>query len=288
MVLTLPIPPLIATRSKRTVMSDAQRLPQISLTFNQPVCRQLVRDLELVSHRLMQVHGVRSVVTQLDVHGCQRMVIYTEGIDHPVLLRRMAAELRKPIDDASIPAWRPPVTHADPTPELISGSPGDFAKGMSIETVTECGGGSMRFVGRIRQFAYGSLAVTSVGMAWVGLLVPGVPTVPFVILAAVCAAKTSPAFRQRLKRTRVFGPMISDWDKYRAIRPQVRVQAIVATLIILTITLIIAQPSPALLAVIGTMCVVTFVIIARIPVITPEPDSNPSELSQLKKLPAVA
>ncbi len=55
--------------------------------------------------------------------------------------------------------------------------------------------------------AYGSLA-----LGLVGIVVPGLPTVPFVLLAAFAAARGSAQLHAWLLAHRQFGPMIRDWE----------------------------------------------------------------------------
>ena len=60
--------------------------------------------------------------------------------------------------------------------------------------------------------AYGSLA-----LGVVGIVVPGLPTVPFVLLAAWAAARGSTALHRWLLAHRQFGPMIRDWQAQGAV-----------------------------------------------------------------------
>lgn len=55
------------------------------------------------------------------------------------------------------------------------------------------------------------LAVVSLGLGIVGVLLPGLPTTPFVLLAAYSASRGSPRLHGWLERHRVFGPIIGSW-----------------------------------------------------------------------------
>jgi uncharacterized membrane protein YbaN (DUF454 family) len=61
------------------------------------------------------------------------------------------------------------------------------------------------------------LAYASLGLGIVGIVVPGLPTVPFVLLAAFAAARGSQRLRDRLLADRRFGPMIRDWEREGAV-----------------------------------------------------------------------
>lgn len=51
----------------------------------------------------------------------------------------------------------------------------------------------------------------------VGIFLPVLPTVPFVLLTAACWSRTSPRFHRWLSRHRYFGPMVENWERNRAI-----------------------------------------------------------------------
>lgn len=57
----------------------------------------------------------------------------------------------------------------------------------------------------------------SLGLGIVGLLLPIVPTVPFLILAAWCFGKSDPALEERLLAHPRYGPHIRAWRERRAI-----------------------------------------------------------------------
>ena len=62
--------------------------------------------------------------------------------------------------------------------------------------------------------ASGSLLVA---LAAVGAFLPVLPTTPFLIVAAACFARSSPAFQRRLMENRVFGPYLRQWRHDRTI-----------------------------------------------------------------------
>lgn len=51
----------------------------------------------------------------------------------------------------------------------------------------------------------------------IGVVLPVLPTTPFVILAAFAFSRGSPRFRHWLVTHRVFGPIIADWEEHGAI-----------------------------------------------------------------------
>ncbi|MFW5653167.1 MAG: DUF454 family protein, partial [Planctomycetota bacterium] len=54
--------------------------------------------------------------------------------------------------------------------------------------------------------------VASVGLAWLGAVLPGLPTTIFLIIAAACFAKSCPWLEDRLIRNRLFRPYLKYID----------------------------------------------------------------------------
>ena len=61
------------------------------------------------------------------------------------------------------------------------------------------------------------LAWTSLGVGLAGAVLPVLPTVPFILLAAYAAARGSPRLHRRLLADPRFGPAIRDWRAHGAV-----------------------------------------------------------------------
>ncbi|MDA7788039.1 YbaN family protein [Sphingomonadaceae bacterium] len=66
----------------------------------------------------------------------------------------------------------------------------------------------------------------SVGLGAVGAFLPIMPTVPFLLLAAFCFARSNPEWEQRLLDHPQWGPQLRDWRERRAIGRRAKVAAI--------------------------------------------------------------
>lgn len=73
-----------------------------------------------------------------------------------------------------------------------------------------------------------SLGLLAVALGTAGLVLPLVPTTPFMLLAAAAFAKSSPRLHDWLLDHRLFGPTIRDWRDYRAISPKAKRTAVTA------------------------------------------------------------
>ncbi len=58
-----------------------------------------------------------------------------------------------------------------------------------------------------------------------GVLLPGLPTTPFVLVASYCLLRSSPRLHAQLLENRLFGNVLRDWHLHRGIRPHVRYKA---------------------------------------------------------------
>jgi uncharacterized membrane protein YbaN (DUF454 family) len=76
---------------------------------------------------------------------------------------------------------------------------------------------------RLLWFALGLAALT---LGLVGVVVPFLPTTPFMLLAAACFAKSSPRLHDWLVDHPIFGPTIRDWRQHGAIAPRAKKLAI--------------------------------------------------------------
>ncbi len=59
------------------------------------------------------------------------------------------------------------------------------------------------------------LGFISLGMAYIGVITPGLPYSPFVVFAAYCFAKSSPRMHAWIMNHKTFGPFITNWNHKR-------------------------------------------------------------------------
>ncbi|OGS51552.1 MAG: hypothetical protein A3J40_07120 [Erythrobacter sp. RIFCSPHIGHO2_12_FULL_63_10] len=68
--------------------------------------------------------------------------------------------------------------------------------------------------------------VVSVALGAIGAAMPIMPTVPFLLLAVYCFARSSPAWERRILEHPYWGPQVTDWRERRAINRRAKVIAI--------------------------------------------------------------
>ena len=91
----------------------------------------------------------------------------------------------------------------------------------------------------VKQFLWKILGFVSLGMAYVGLVTPGIPYSIFVVFAAYCFAKGSPKMHAWLYNHKLFGPFLTNWNTKRVFPTKMKyfMLAMMSTsLIIMSIT----------------------------------------------------
>lgn len=79
---------------------------------------------------------------------------------------------------------------------------------------------------RIARWIYLAIAGVSIGLGSLGILIPGLPTTPFLLLALWAAARSSPRLHAWLLNHRWFGPPLRNWENERAVATRAKMLAI--------------------------------------------------------------
>ena len=125
---------------------------------------------------------------------------------------------------------------------------------------------------RVVRSVYLAAGFAALLLAAAGVLLPILPTTPFVLLAAACFARSSKHFHEKLLAHRFAGPIIREWVQYRSIRRQVKrwVYFLLALSFSSSILMMPFAWQQVMLAVLG---IVLATFIWRIPVRDRETDS---------------
>lgn len=90
------------------------------------------------------------------------------------------------------------------------------------------------------RWAWWLLAYVALGLGLVGIFVPGLPTVPFILLSAFAATRGSERLHRQLLADPRFGPMIRDWQMHGAVSRRAKKMAIGAMLACAGILVLVA------------------------------------------------
>ena len=99
----------------------------------------------------------------------------------------------------------------------------------------------------------------------IGVLLPGLPTTPFVLLAAACYAKASPRLHAALLQHRLTGPLLRDWEKHRSLTRRTKTIAVVSMLVMVSFSIWSFSHRPIAQAVLVVLGAVGAWVVLRIP-----------------------
>ena len=91
------------------------------------------------------------------------------------------------------------------------------------------------------------LGLASLSLGFVGIVLPLLPTTPFLLLAAFCFVRSSDRLHSWLLAHPFFGPMIENWRRYRAIARSAKIAATVSCAAVFAISLVLKMPTMGLL-----------------------------------------
>lgn len=112
-----------------------------------------------------------------------------------------------------------------------------------------------------RRRLYYSAGMVFLTIGFLGIILPVLPTTPFLLLASYCFARSSPRLEAWLRTTPYFGPLIRDWEEHRGVRPRVKASAIAIVVLVIGATVLFsgapvwAKWSAIGLAAIGVACI---------------------------------
>jgi uncharacterized membrane protein YbaN (DUF454 family) len=119
----------------------------------------------------------------------------------------------------------------------------------------------------VRRLSLLCLGGASFGMAIVGAVVPGIPTVPFLLLSSYFLIRSSPRLNARLLNSRLFGSVLRDWNEKRGLRRRTKGIAIAMIVVVITTSIAFGTlPGPALIIVVLSASVGVYFIL-RIPTV---------------------
>jgi uncharacterized membrane protein YbaN (DUF454 family) len=131
-------------------------------------------------------------------------------------------------------------------------------------------------VGGVRRIVNLTAAGGCLIMSVVGVVTPGIPTVPFVLATGYFLARSSPALHSRFRNSAFFGGMLRDYEDHGGLRRSTKRNAILLTAGLIAITGLVSGFNLPVLIVMGVGGGFGIYMITRIPTI--DPQSEPGEL----------
>lgn len=107
------------------------------------------------------------------------------------------------------------------------------------------------------------LGLTFVGLGFLGIILPLVPTVPFMLLAAFCFARSSERLHDWILSHPQFGPPITEWRERGAISPRVKRISSISIILVLVISVLTGVRPQIVLVQAGVLMAVLVFIWSR-------------------------
>ncbi|WNC69228.1 YbaN family protein [Thalassotalea nanhaiensis] len=95
----------------------------------------------------------------------------------------------------------------------------------------------------MKRFLYLAVGFGFVALAIIGIVLPVLPTTPFLLVAAACFAKSSTRCHKWLINNKLFGPIIHNWQKNRCIPKKAKSIAVLSIVIFGSFSVFLAVPN---------------------------------------------
>ena len=108
-------------------------------------------------------------------------------------------------------------------------------------------------------------AGAALALGLLGVVLPGLPTTPFVLVASYCLLRSSPQLHERLLHSKLFGGVLRDWHLHRGLRPHVRYKATAVIVLVLAASLLLTSLPPLAKLVILAVAAAGITYVWRLP-----------------------
>lgn len=107
------------------------------------------------------------------------------------------------------------------------------------------------------------IGTISLAIGIVGIILPLLPTTPFLLLATACYARSSDRFYNGLLSNRVFGPPIKEWRDYRSVARKTKFTSIIVVVISFgfTIGFVLDNPLPKIILTVVALGIIAILLL---------------------------
>ncbi len=98
-----------------------------------------------------------------------------------------------------------------------------------------------------------------------GALLPGLPATPFLLLCSYFLIRSSPRLNARLLRSKLFGAILTDWQRRGGVRRNIKVKAVFAVAVAVGLTVFLSGRSVPVSVATIALAGIGIVVIVRLP-----------------------
>lgn len=102
-------------------------------------------------------------------------------------------------------------------------------------------------------------------LAMIGIVLPGIPTTPFLLLMCYFLIRVSPTLHAKAMRWPVVGGPLRDWREQGGVRPRVKLLAITMVVMLVGTTLVLSNLPTIIKAVIFLAAAYGIYVVRRLP-----------------------
>ncbi len=117
---------------------------------------------------------------------------------------------------------------------------------------------------RVIRAACAVIGTVALALGVIGLVIPVLPTTPFLLLAAACYARASERMYTWLIGQRALGPIITEWRASRSLPPGVKTRALIVVAVTFAVSIVLVDALVLRVMLVVTGVVLT-VFLSRIP-----------------------
>lgn len=120
-------------------------------------------------------------------------------------------------------------------------------------------------VSGVRKLLFMILAGLFFALGALGAVLPVLPATPFLLLTSYFLVRCSPRLNQRLLRSPLLGPILTDWQVHGGVRTDVKVQAIVMVALVVGLTIFFTGGGLLPSSIISLLAAIGIIVITRLP-----------------------
>ena len=119
----------------------------------------------------------------------------------------------------------------------------------------------------LKKILWISLGILFVGLGAIGVVIPGLPTTPFLILAAACFIRSSQRLYDWLIQNKTFGPYLKDYREGKGIPKKAKILAVSMIIIFVSYSVFFAIENLTLKITVGILGLIgLFYVLFKVPI----------------------
>jgi len=123
------------------------------------------------------------------------------------------------------------------------------------------------------RWAWEVVAWLALGLGFLGIPLPLLPTTPFILLALFAFSKSHPSMQSWIVRNRFIGPPVVAWQKKRGISPATRISAIGTIGISFSISIWFSRHNDVIPILLSVGGLVLLILVMRLPIVSDDGDT---------------